>query len=128
MMLGSLITVTRTRTRHGTVHMHMETTKENNMELIKYIPFDRYITRKELEVVSGQKDRLNRAQIEEYRKHPETFVISSSSKKGYKRPTKYEELEACRKECISRMKAELAKVAVIDKILNNRDQMGLGLV
>lgn len=99
------------------------------MDIIRYIPRDHYISRQELSKITGMSDRAVRNEIQRLRtESPETIIISSSSKKGYKRPETYEELEICRRESISRLKAELAKVAQIDKILNNRGQMGLGLV
>lgn len=98
------------------------------MNIIDFIPFDHYISRKELEAATGQKDRKNRREIEKLRHDPATFVISSSNKKGYKRPNNYEELEKCRQESISRIKAELKKVQAIDVLINNRDQIGLGII
>ena len=133
MMHGSpTVRITLTRTRHGTVPMPMDATgtnKENNMDIIRYIPRDHYISRQELSKITGMSDRAVRNEIQRLRtESPETIIISSSSKRGYKRPETYEELEACRRESISRLKAELAKVAQIDKVLKNRGQMGLGLV
>jgi len=98
------------------------------MNIIDYIPFDRYISREELEAITGQKDRQNRKEIEKLRHNPATYVISSSHNKGYKRPNTYEELQKCRNESISRIKAELKKVRAIDVLINNRDQIGLGVI
>lgn len=84
------------------------------MSIYQYIPKDRWITRKELEALSGQSDRINRREINELRKHPETMVISSSHMKGYKRPSNVEELEMCLNESRSRVKDELEKQRVLE--------------
>ena len=84
------------------------------MSIYQYIPRDRWITRKELEALSGQSDRINRREINELRKHPETMVISSSHMRGYKRPANVEELEMCLNESRSRVKDELEKQRVLE--------------
>jgi len=99
------------------------------MSIIDLIPFDHYVTRQELVSMTGMSDRAIRDEIHRLRTDkPETLIISSSSKRGYKRPMKYDELQQCRNESISRIKAELAKVRAIDRVLENRDQLGLGVV
>lgn len=98
------------------------------MELINLIPFDRYITREELVKATGMSDRMVRREISRLRtESPETLIVSSSGNSGYKRPSGYKELKACRNESMARIKAELRKVKVIDVLLNNRDQKGIGL-
>lgn len=93
------------------------------------IPFDRWVTREELSVKWGVGDRKVRDIINFLRKaSPKFIIISSSSHKGYKRPSTYEEIEACLKESESRMREEMAKQKQLRKLLKNRDQLGLGLV
>lgn len=87
----------------------------NTRELtIDDIPFDRWITRGELHAITGQCDRVNRDQINEMRKHPETLIISSSKHKGYKRPRTLEELELCLNESRSRVRDETSKQRVLE--------------
>lgn len=98
------------------------------MNIIDLIPFDHYITRRELVEATGMSDRKIRNEIHELRvKSPETLIISSSAKKGYKRPSSYKELLMCREESIKRLKAEKRKIMTIDIVLNNMGQKGLGL-
>ena len=96
--------------------------------LIDFIPFDRYITREELVQKTGFSDREVRKRINALRKEsPETVIISSSNHKGYKRPSSYAEIEECLYESIARMEEEIAKQAVLRRLLNNKDQRGLGI-
>lgn len=83
------------------------------MGLYEYIPRDRYITREELVVMTGLSDRAVRMEINELRKRPETVIISSSSKKGYKRPESEEELKMCLNESRSRVMDEIEKQKVL---------------
>jgi hypothetical protein len=99
------------------------------MNIIELIPFDHYVTRQELVAKTGYSDRKIRNEIHRLRTDsPETLIISDSRHCGYKRPSTYDELTACRAESVSRLKAELKKIEAIDVVLNNRDQMGLGLI
>lgn len=99
------------------------------MNIIDFIPFDHYVTRQELVSKTGYSDRSIRDEIHRLRtESPETLIISDSRHRGYKRPSTYDELSACRAESVSRMKAELKKIEAIDLVLRNRDQMGLGLI
>ena len=92
------------------------------------IPFGRFITREELQAKWGMKDRKVRDTINLIRKTaPKFVIISSSSQKGYKRPSSYEEIEMCLRESEARMKEEMAKQKQLRKLLKNRDQMGLGI-
>ena len=69
------------------------------MNIIDLIPFDHYVTRDELVSMTGMNDREVRRAIQKLRKEsPETVIISSSSQKGYKRPSSYSEIEACLNE------------------------------
>jgi len=83
------------------------------MGVYEYIPRDRYITREELVVMTGLSDRAVRMEINELRKRPETIIISSSSKKGYKRPQSVEELQLCYNESRSRVIDEIEKQNVL---------------
>ena len=83
------------------------------MGLYEYIPRDRYVTREELVVMTGLSDRAVRMEINELRKRPETVIISSSSKKGYKRPESVEELRMCLNESRSRVMDEIEKQKVL---------------
>lgn len=99
------------------------------MNIIDLIPFDHYVTREELSAATGMNDRAVRDEIHRLRtESPETLIISSSGHKGYKRPSSYAELIACRNESTKRLQAELKKIRTIDIVLNNRGQMGLGIV
>lgn len=99
------------------------------MNIIDYIPFDHYVTRKELVSMTGYSDRMIRKEIHRLRtESPETLIISDSHHSGHKRPSTYDELSSCRAESVSRLKAELKKIEAIDVVLNNRDQIGLGLI
>ena len=94
---------------------------------INDIPFDRYATREELGIKWNMNDRKVRDIINMIRKSsPKFVIISSSSQKGYKRPSTYEEIEKCLKESEARMHDEMAKQKQLRKLLKNRDQMGLG--
>ena len=98
------------------------------MNLIDLIPFDRYITLDELESATGMNRRTIRDEMHKLRtKSPETLIISSSSKKGYKRPSSYDELLACRNESIKRIRAERKKIQILDIVINNKGQRGLGI-
>lgn len=103
----------------------------NNKPIESYlndIPFDRYITRRELQVLWGTGDRSVRDIINKIRKaSPKYVIISSSSQKGYKRPSSYAEIEKCIAECEARIKEESMKKKQMEKLLKNRDQMGLGI-
>ncbi len=93
------------------------------MALYDYIPRDRYITRDELVRMTGMSDRSVRMEINELRKRPETVIISSSSKKGYKRPQSVEELRMCLNESRSRVMDEIEKQKVLmDAMKVMRDQ------
>lgn len=83
------------------------------MGVYEYIPRDRYITREELVVMTGLSDRAVRMEINELRKRPETVIISSSSRKGYKRPESVQELELCYNESRSRVMDEIEKQNVL---------------
>ena len=92
------------------------------------IPFDRYITRRELAVMWGTGDRTVRDIINKIRKaSPKYVIISSSSHSGYKRPSSYKEIEKCIAECESRIKEESMKKKQMEKLLKNKDQLGLGI-
>ena len=83
------------------------------------IPSDRWITRRELCNLTGWSDRRVRDEISKLRKNPETVIISSSSGKGYKRPTTVEELEMCRNEYRSRA-SEMNDIAdIFDKAIKD---------
>ena len=93
------------------------------MALYDYIPRDRYITRDELVRMTGMSDRSVRKEINELRKRPETVIISSSSKNGYKRPQNVEELRMCLNESRSRVMDEIEKQKVLmDAMKVMRDQ------
>lgn len=97
------------------------------MGLYEYIPRDRYITREELVVMTGLSDRAVRMEINELRKRPETVIISSSSKKGYKRPESEEELRMCLNESRSRVMDEIEKQKVLMeamKVLREQERNG----
>ncbi len=97
------------------------------MGLYEYIPRDRYITREELVVMTGLSDRAVRMEINELRKRPETVIISSSSKKGYKRPESEEELKMCLNESRSRVMDEIEKQKVLMeamKVLREQERNG----
>ena len=93
------------------------------------IPFDRYITRPELFLEKWKvPDRKGRDIINQIRKiAPKYVIISSSSQKGYKRPSTYDEIEMCLKESEARMKEEMAKQKQLRRLLKNKDQLGLGI-
>jgi len=98
------------------------------MNIIDLIPFDRYITLDELESATGIGRRAIRNELHKLRTaSPKTLIISSSSKKGYKRPTDYDELIRCRNESVKRIKAERKKIQILDIVINNRGQKGLGI-
>jgi len=82
------------------------------------IPYDRWITRAELRAKTGQCDRTNRDQINEFRKNPDTMVISSSHGKGYKRPQSVEELQQCLWESRSRCNDELQKQRALEAAIH----------
>ena len=88
------------------------------------IPSDRWITRRELCSLTGWSDRSVRDAISRLRRDPETVVISSSSGKGYKRPSTIEELEMCRNEYRSRAKEELEIASVFDKAIREFQKRG----
>ena len=95
---------------------------------IEDIPFDRCITRQELCIITGMNDRAVRKSIQDLRSSdPKNIIISTSGKKGYKRPSSYEELQMCYNESLSRINAERRKLAVIESLMKNRDQLGLGI-
>lgn len=97
--------------------------------IIDFIPYDHYITRKELENCTGNSDRENRRRLSKLTMaSTETIVISSSKHNGYKRPTSYEEVEQTIRESRSRIKKELAKIAQLERLLASKDQNGLGLI
>ena len=83
------------------------------MGIYEYIPRDRWVTRDELVRMTGMSDRAVRMEINELRKRPETVIISSSSRKGYKRPSSVEELEICLNESRSRVTDEVEKQIVL---------------
>jgi len=89
------------------------------MSIYEFIPRDRFITREELVRVSGLGDRFVRRQINELRKNPATVIISSSHKKGYKRPSCIEEIELCLNESKSRVKDEMEKQRVLEKAMRD---------
>ena len=73
--------------------------------------------------MTGLSDRAVRMEINELRKRPETVIISSSSKKGYKRPESEEELKMCLNESRSRVMDEIEKQKVLmDAMKVMRDQ------
>lgn len=86
--------------------------KENEMDIYSLIPRDRYITRRELESITGLNDRSIRNEINRLRKDPSTVIISSSHGKGYKKPSNVEELEMVLNESISRSNDEHEKQRV----------------
>ena len=86
--------------------------KENEMDIYSLIPRDRYITRRELERITGLNDRSIRNEINRLRKDPSTVIISSSHGKGYKKPSNVEELEMVLNESISRSNDEHEKQRV----------------
>ena len=87
------------------------------MQLYDFIPAERWITRDELVHVTGWSDRKVRDGISELRKNPKTMVVSSSSGKGYKRPTTVEELRICLNENRSRVEdLELQQMAILQAI------------
>ena len=95
---------------------------------IEDIPFGRYISREELCAITGMNDRAVRKSIQDLRaSDPSNIIISTSGKNGYKRPSSYDELQACYNESLSRINAERRKMAVIETMMKNRDQLGLGL-
>ena len=85
------------------------------MGIYHLIPKDRYITRKELENLSGLGDRAIRREISRLCKDPETPIISSSHGKGYKRPASVDEIDQCIWECKSRINDEQEKVEALYK-------------
>jgi len=87
------------------------------MGIYDYIPKDRYITREELVNITGWSDRRIRDEINELRKNPDTIIISSSQRKGYKRPERIEEMEECLRESVSRSKDEHEKQTAILKAI-----------
>lgn len=89
------------------------------MSIYEFIPRDRFITREELVRVSGLSDRFVRRQINELRKNPATVIISSSYRKGYKRPSCIEEIELCLNESKSRVKDEMEKQRVLEKAMRD---------
>ena len=89
------------------------------MSIYGFIPKDRWITREELEHLTGQSDRVNRREINERRKNPETLIISSSQRRGYKRPANVEEIEMCLNESRSRVKDEIEKQKVLEIAMRN---------
>lgn len=103
-------------------------TKKQADEYINCIPFDRYISRPELGSVWGTKDRETRDIVSQLRKMGAKYVvISSSSHSGYKRPSKYEEVQKCVDELDSRIK-ELSRIKkYMTKLLKDKDQLGLGI-
>ena len=82
------------------------------MDIYSLIPRDRYITRRELESITGLNDRSIRNEINRLRKDPSTVIISSSHGKGYKKPSNVEELEMVLNESISRSNDEHEKQRV----------------
>ena len=87
--------------------------------IYELIPKETWITRAELVRLSGLSDRRVRMEINELRKKPETVIISSSSGKGYKRPSSVGELEMCRNEYRSRA-TEMNEIAdIIDRAIED---------
>lgn len=85
--------------------------------LYDLIPSARWATRDELHSATGWYDRKIRDGISELRKNPKTMVVSSSSGKGYKRPTTVEELTICLNENRSRVEdLELQQMAILQAI------------
>jgi len=96
--------------------------------IIDFIPYDHYVTREELVNLTGFSDREVRRRINKIRTtSPETVIISSSTQKGYKRPSTYKELENCLKESRARVRQEFAKQRQLLILLRNKDQRGLGV-
>jgi len=87
--------------------------------IYEYIPRDKFITREELVRISGFSDREVRREINELRKSPETVIISSSHRKGYKRPSCIEEIELCLNESKSRVRDEIEKQRVLEKAMRD---------
>lgn len=87
------------------------------MNIYDYIPRDEYITRDELVRMTGMSDRAIRDEINRLRKDPATIVISSSQKKGYKRPSSKDELMICLNESKSRVSDELQKQIVLSRAI-----------
>ena len=83
------------------------------------IPEDRFITREELEDKSDWKDRAIRAEINRLRKNYRTLVISSSSGKGYKRPSTEKEIVMCLNESKSREREEREKQKALQRKLDD---------
>ena len=83
------------------------------------IPQDRYITREELEDKSGWKDREIRSEINRLRKNWRTLIISSSSGKGYKRPSTENEVLKCLNESKSREREEREKQKALQRKLDD---------
>ena len=94
------------------------------IDIYDLIPSDRWITRRELCNLTGWSDRRVRDEISKLRRDPETVVISSSSGKGYKRPSSVEDLEMCRNEYRSRAKEELEIADVFDKAIREFEKRG----
>lgn len=94
------------------------------MGIYEYIPDDRYITREELVSLTGLSDRMVRRMIQDIRKKPDTVIISSSSGKGYKRPSTIQELEICLAESRSRVQEEKLKQVAIIKRINTMSRRG----
>lgn len=88
-----------------------------NMQIYSLIPKTRYITREELCRLTGMSDRAIRDEINILHKNPATIVISSSHRKGYKRPQNIEELEMCLNESKSRVKDECEKQRILEKAI-----------
>lgn len=89
------------------------------MSVYEYIPRDRWVTRDELVRMTGMSDRAVRMEINELRKRPETVIISSSSRKGYKRPESIQELQLCYNESRSRVIDEIEKQNVLMEAIRN---------
>ena len=97
------------------------------MSVYEFIPRDRWISRDELVNMTGLSDRAVRNEINELRKKPETVIISSSSKKGYKRPESVEEIKMCLNESRSRVFDEIEKQKVLMdaiKVLQEQERNG----
>ena len=92
------------------------------IDIYRFIPKDRYITRDELVRMTGYSDRMIRREINELRKRPETVIVSSSHGKGYKRPSCKEELQMCLNESKSRVREELEKQRVLEQALKIIEQ------
>ena len=92
------------------------------IDIYRFIPRDRYITREELVRRTGYSDRMIRREINELRKRPETVIVSSSHGKGYKRPSCREELLMCLNESKSRVREELEKQRVLEKAISIIEQ------